>query len=92
MSQSQMTAKQAAIDLIKNYVDRGDDMEHFRHGMLGSWNDEYSAQIGGYNNGKKYPTTKIVVYRLNGKEIDEVFDYWEIVNEIKNKQVQYTLF
>ena len=76
-----LTAQQAAIKLVKAYAIRGDDMNHFRGGGLGTYCDEYQASVGGYVSGKKIPNTKIIVMKVNGEECNELFDLeqiWEL--------------
>ena len=58
-----MTPREAAIDLIRAYVERGDDPQWIRKGGIGSYSDRYHAQIGGYlfsgDIGTHYGTDKI---------------------------------
>ena len=42
-----MTPKEAAIDLIRAYVERGDTLESLRAGQMGCYGDDYKASIGG---------------------------------------------
>jgi len=42
-----MTPKEAAIDLIKRYVERGDSIKDLRSGQMGSYSGRYKASIGG---------------------------------------------
>jgi len=82
------TARDAAKDLIRAYVERGDSIESLRKGQMGSYGGEYDASIGGYLDGKHYPG-KIQVTKLAGKKIKEVFSlnelYKEIQSETKNR-------
>lgn len=80
-----VTARDAAKDLVRAYVLRGDSIESLKAGMLGSWNDEYHAQIGGYVNGKKNRADQIAVLELNGKKVSEIFSLKELYDEIKNE-------
>lgn len=43
-----MTARDAAKDLIRQYVLRGDTIEQLVAGGMGCWCPRYQAQIGGY--------------------------------------------
>ena len=85
---TQFTAYEAAIDLIKRYVERGDSLESLRSGQMGRVTDEYSAEIGGYVNGKHIGADKIIVSKLNGKELDDpsIFSLEKIFNAISSKQ------
>lgn len=92
-------ARQAAIDLIKSYVLRGDSLESLMKSYLGCCCNKYSAQIGGYVNSKGYPCSKIVVSKLDGVEIlPQAFSLLELYAIIKSGKslntipVQYSLF
>ena len=43
-----MTAREAAKDLIRGYVERGDSRESLADGCLGYAGSDYYASIGGY--------------------------------------------
>lgn len=43
-----MTALEAAKDLIRIYVLRGDSLESLVEGGMGRWGPQYRASIGGY--------------------------------------------
>ena len=92
-----MIAKEAAIQLVRVYALRGDDVDHFKKGYLGSRCDEYSASVGGYMWGKnderlgKVPNTKILVTEVNGKLVNEVFSLYKIWEEILAGKIQKTL-
>lgn len=87
------TAKghECAVALIRNYVERGDDVDQFRKGGLGVSCTEYSASIGGCEEYKKYPNTKILVTRIDGIDTLEVFCLYEIWNEVLQEKKQPTL-
>lgn len=67
-------ARDAAKDLIRTYALRGDDIDQFRKGYMGSWNSNYHASIGGYiwnaDNTKsiKVPNTKVLVEQVHGED------------------------
>lgn len=82
-----MTPREIAIDLIKNYVLRGDDPEHLRKSHLGAFTDEYGAMIGGYVNGK-FLSNRIVIERIKDVVCCYSFDFYDIYNEIKNGQLK----
>jgi len=78
------TARAEAINLIKGYVERGDDIESLQSSYLGGSGmmDGVYAHIGGYVNGKKIKPNQI------GVEKDDksfLFPLKEIFDEIKNK-------
>lgn len=96
-----MTSKEAAIDLIRVYVERGDTLDQLRRGQMGSYNSEYGASIGGsifpaeYHDRimecpnhliNKVPSTKILVERVGDKVVNEVFTLESIFNLIKNSE------
>jgi len=74
------TAKEAAKDLIRPYVLRGDSIKHLKDSYMGSTNSEYSASIRG---------NKITVDRVNGSKVNESFSldklYKEVASEKGNK-------
>lgn len=82
-----VSAKDAALDLLRVYVERGDNMEAFRHGYLGAASDRYYASVGGYINGKNYTSHYIVVKEVNKKVVNKVFKYQDIVDELQSKQL-----
>lgn len=65
-----VSAKDAARDLIKSYVLRGDTIEDIKQGQTGALSPEYAAQVGGYAGGKKYSSDFIIVSRIGGEELD----------------------
>ncbi len=103
-----MTAREAAKDLIRGYVERGDSIESLAAGCLGYAGSDYYASIGGYIwNGshtdgtahfvRKVGRYQIGVDRLDGKDCNEVFSLKEIYNEIllekqTGRREQMTLF
>ena len=82
-----VNAKDAALDLLRVYVERGDNMEAFRHGYLGAANDSYYASVGGYLDGKNYSSHYVVVKEVNKKVVNKVFKYQDIVDELQTKQL-----
>lgn len=77
------TARSVAIELIINYVRRGDTLKSLKDGQGGHYGGGDGASIGGHCNGKKYSSDNIIVSKLNGKEIYEVFKLKEIYDYIK---------
>ena len=82
------TAREAAIDMIRGSVERGDTLESLKSGLMGVFSDEYRANIGGYINGKNIGSNKIQVSHLNGKELakPEIFSLEELYKEIKTQK------
>ena len=102
-----MSPLEAAVDLVRVYAERGDDVDHFKKGYLGSYCERYSAQIGGYMwpieyvkgyvslekvEGKKIPNTKILVKEVNGEAVNELFSLYKVWNYILEEKKQTTLF
>ena len=103
-----MTAKEAAKDLIRGYVERGDSVESLADGCLGYAGSDYYASIGGYiwneshTDGTAHLVRKVGRYQigveqLDGKDCNEVFSlkdiYQEIQTEMKTgRKEQLTLF
>jgi hypothetical protein len=91
-----MTPREAAADLIRAYIERGDDPEWIRRGGMGSYSDRYHAQIGGYlfagGTGTRHGTDKILVAEANGIVVNHVFSFEEIYNEIASGITQPSLF
>jgi hypothetical protein len=79
--------KDAALNLIRPYIERGDNPEHLRTSYLGSLSDSYHASIGGYIDGKQYNSNYIVVNKVNGVVVNKVFKYQDIVDELQSKQL-----
>lgn len=82
-------SRQAAIDLIKHYVLRGDSVKNLKSGQMGqSSPDGMWAQIGGWMDEKRYTSDNILVYEdINGKKVNKTFKLLEIFNLIKRKQL-----
>ncbi|MCX6724256.1 MAG: helicase-related protein [Candidatus Staskawiczbacteria bacterium] len=80
------TAKEAATDLIRGYVERGDTMQSLSEGQMGKYGSDYQASVGGYLNGKNVGNKKIIVFSVNGKEVNETFSLKTIFDEIKKGQ------
>lgn len=78
-----MTARQAAINLIKPYVLRGDDPQWIRSGMMGYACNGTWADLRG---------DKITVSRLDGEEVNAVFRFKDLYDEIKRGTSQPALF
>jgi len=78
-----MTPREAAIKLIRVYVDRGDTLEDLAKSQLGHMSQEFSAGIGGFLAERNIGRNKILVKKVKGKTVNEVFSLTEIFNEIK---------
>jgi len=92
-----LSSREAAIDLIWAYVERGDSIESLIGGYLGCSCDEYCAQIGGYTgelqNLIKVKSDEIVVSKINGQIIElQIFSLQVLINEIKSGVKQPALF
>jgi hypothetical protein len=91
-----MTPREAAIDLIRASVERGDDPRWIRDGAMGSYSDRYHAQIGGYvlsgGIATRYGTDNILVTQVHGTAVHAVFSFEEIYNEIISGLTQPSLF
>ena len=89
-----MNAKEAAIDLIKYYVKRGDSLQSLRLSHLGYFGGDYDASIGGNALDKNYKLIhkgkidEIVVTELNGKECLHIYKLKKIFDEIKSGQMK----
>jgi len=91
-----MNAKEAAIDLIKYYVLRGDSYDSLRLSHMGSSGDGYSACIGGYVwKGDKMvykgKNEEVIVTKLNKKECCFVFKLKKLYDEILSRQINLPL-
>lgn len=73
----EMTAQEAAQELIRAYVERGDTYEDLKGSALGQSNGIAAVDIMG---------DKIVVSRIGGKKIDVVFSLKAIYNAIKDEK------
>jgi hypothetical protein len=82
-----------ADELIRTYVERGDELDSLKGSHLGFAYEGNWASIGGYGkSGKQYPQTKILVSMIKGKEVEFVFDLAKIYNKIKVEKNQQKLF
>lgn len=80
-------AYKTAVALIERYVIRGDSYEQLKRGQGGMWTNEGHCSIGGFINGKKYGTDKIVVmHDADRNEVNEVFDLKKVYNDIKESR------
>ncbi len=70
---SESSAREAAKDLIRRYVVRGDSYDSIRSGQMGSYNDEYNATIKGKN---------IEIYEVKGVATDWKFTLQSVFNEV----------
>lgn len=70
---SEKQARDAAIDLIRSYVERGDSIEELKKSMMGYAGDGYSAMIKG---------SKVIVHQLDGKAVNFSFPLQSLYNEI----------
>ncbi len=77
------TPEGVAKNLIRGYVERGDDFKSIVSGQLGVGTTEYSAGIGGYLNGKKIPSTSVGISRIGKKEVNIVLPLKKIFDAIK---------
>ncbi len=66
----EITPEVAARKLIENYVTRGDSFQSIKSGSIGTYTDDFHASVGGYVNGKNVGNDKIIVYKVNGKELE----------------------
>ena len=91
-----MTPREAAIDLIRDYVERGVNPRWIRQGGMGSYSDRYHAQIGGYvysgGIATRYGTDKILVTQVHGTVVNAVFSFEDIYDEIASGMTQQSLF
>lgn len=80
------TARQAAINLIANSVERGDSLECLKASFLDNSSLSYSASIGGYVNQKWVSTNFIVVTELQGNKIEpKIFELKELYLTLKSQ-------
>ena len=98
-----MTSLECAKKLIRAYVIRGDSIESLMRSHMGAGSKDESASIGGYINHRpdepwdpkhieKVPTSKILVEKVGGKYVNEVFSLAELYNDILKEKKQPTLF
>lgn len=78
-----LTAKRAAIDLIRSYVLAGRTLEQFKEGELGYFGPDYHASIGGYINRKRISTDYILVEQLNGRPYTKTFLLKDIITAVR---------
>lgn len=86
-----MNPKKTAINLIKVYVERGENIKDLKSGMIGNFSSDSHAQISGWIKDKRYSSDYIIVERTNGKDCMEVFKLKDIYEEIKNPSKQLAL-
>jgi hypothetical protein len=83
------TAFEAAVELIKHYVLRDDNMAQMMGTGLGVYSDLWKAQIGGFFwNGpeahkKRYTNKYILVHRFNGKDCTEAIPIQKVIEHIQ---------
>ena len=82
-----MTTREAAIDLIKVYVLRGETIAQLKASQQGALLTGYHASIGGFINNKKYNTDHIIVYKVDDKEVNMIFKLKDIYDSILSPQV-----
>lgn len=101
-----MTPKEAAIDLIKVYVLRGETIKDLQNSSMGAHGGNYNASVGGYifpdywyiepkkvptSVIKKIPSNKILVQMVDNKIVNEIFSLETIFNEIRSGNIQKEL-
>lgn len=86
------TTRDTAKDLIRSDVLAGSTLKQIMNGQAGRTSpDGASVQVGGYLNGKKIGSDKIVVTRdENGNEVNEIFSIKELMSEIKSENAPKT--
>ena len=79
------TPEDAAKDMIRSYVLRGDSLKSIKDGQMGQAGGEYDAGIGGYVNGKPIGSDKIAVTKFNGETLKEpaIFSLSKLYEGIK---------
>lgn len=92
-----LNPREAAKDLIRVYVERGDSLDSLRAGQLGYCGGDYSASIGGYAGELpdlvRVKSDKIAVSKINGQIINpQIFSLKELFDEIKSGVRQPVLF
>jgi hypothetical protein len=92
-----LTPREAAKDLIRFYVERGDGLESLTGSYLGVSGGDYNAQIGGYAGELpdlvKVKSDKIAVSKIYGQIISpQIFSLKELFDEIKSGVRQTALF
>ena len=81
---SQDTPYEVARNFIYQYVIRGDSIKLLRQGQGGASSPNgYMVCIGGYVNGRREDTSKIIVYRNDkGEEVNKIFSLEKVYKEI----------
>lgn len=82
------TPEGVAKDLIRAYVERGDTIESLRLGQMGFAGDGTMVSIGGYVDGKKIGTDKIVIEKIGGKVVNKVIPLKQIFDQIKSEKTE----
>lgn len=79
-----MTAEQAAMDLIRPYVLRGDSVEDIARSLTGCWSTDYCASV--------VSGRRIEVTRIGKKKVNEVFKLELVHRDILMEMEQTSLF
>lgn len=90
-AEQERAARQLAKRLIYLYVERGDsffDLKASHMGMAGP--PGYSAQIGGWMDGKAWTTDFIIVSKVDGYEVNRVFRLRDIYREVEGEIMSAT--
>jgi len=88
------TAFDAAVDLIRVYVLRGDTISSLRSGAMGSYSEEYEAQIGGYlwtgplAHKKRFGPDKVLVHRIGRRDCGQVVSLRQAYEFVKKGEVR----
>jgi len=92
--QPEYTARDAAKEFIRSYVLRGDALQWLKESHMGSYNDRYSAQIGGYMisgyklEGERRTRRKpdqVGVSKLEGAAVHQIFPLPELYREVQDE-------
>lgn len=82
----EFAAREAAKALVKRFWHDGrETVRQLQQGQPGHSGDDYWASIGGYDQRKRIPPTKIVVTEVNGLKCHFVFSLDQIYKELKAK-------
>ncbi len=90
-----MDARDAAIALIRVYVERGDSYQHLKESLPGSYNDHYHAGIGvsgGSATRQPKNSDSITVIWLEGEHICAHFSLRQLFDEIRSGVERPRLF
>lgn len=90
-----MNAREAARDLIKFYVLRGDSYESLKESWMGVYGRQYRAGIGSGGHATYCPSKgndSITVSWLEGEQVCFHYSLRELFDEIKNGVEQPSLF